>query len=249
MNSLADIDFPALIKAKKSQGGYFPSPSSWNDEVLYFLLLDRFSNGHETAENLFHASDAGNAVQNDSDAQHWRNAGGNWCGGDFKGLMDKIPYLKDLGITAIWISPIFKQIKNSNSYHGYGIQDFLETDPDHFGTKEEFKLLVEKAHQQGVFILMDIILNHAGDVFGYDLDRPLPLTLIPIKIITTPAGMISLTASKDFMISIDKLPSKSIAKMMESGLLNFKRRKFLSAKDGSSTGKTTKNTPKATLLI
>lgn len=171
MNTLAEIDFPALIKAKKAHGGYFPSPSFWADQVLYFLLVDRFSDGNETSANLFQPADMGNAIGNDEDAQHWRHAGGSWCGGNFKGLMDKIPYLKSLGVTAVWISPIFKQIKNSNSYHGYGIQDFLETDLDHFGTKEEFKTLVEIAHLHGIYILMDIILNHAGDVFGYELDR------------------------------------------------------------------------------
>jgi len=75
-----------------------------------------------------------------------------------------------LGVTAIWISPIFKQVKFQDTYHGYGIQNFLEVDP-HFGSRDDLKTLVKIAHQQGIYVVLDIILNHTGNIFSYDADR------------------------------------------------------------------------------
>jgi glycosidase len=75
-----------------------------------------------------------------------------------------------LGITALWISPVFKQVAFQASYHGYGIQNFLDVDP-HFGTREDLRDLVAAAHEHDIYVILDIILNHAGDVFRYDADR------------------------------------------------------------------------------
>ncbi|KIW06535.1 hypothetical protein, variant [Verruconis gallopava] len=75
-----------------------------------------------------------------------------------------------MGITAIWIGPVFKQVKTDlNSYHGYGVQDFLDVDP-RFGPREEYKSLVQKAHDMGLYVIQDIICNHSGDVFCYEGD-------------------------------------------------------------------------------
>jgi glycosidase len=92
--------------------------------------------------------------------------GDGWQGGTLKGLKSKLGYLRRLGVTAIWISPVFKQVAFRPTYHGYGIQDFLEIDP-HFGTREDLRNPVDAAHQQGIYCILDIILNHSGDVFGY----------------------------------------------------------------------------------
>jgi glycosidase len=83
-----------------------------------------------------------------------------------KGLKSKLGYLRRLGVTAIWISPVFKQVPFEATYHGYGIQNFLDVDP-HFGTREDLRDLVDAAHQQGIYCILDIILNHAANVFGY----------------------------------------------------------------------------------
>lgn len=165
--SLKEIDMNALCAR-----AFTPSPIAWEDEVLYFLLIDRFSDNNESgfavAGNtpLFNPQDNGNAIATDAEASAWREAGGIFTGGNLAGLMNKIPYLKELGITTIWISPVFKQVPTANSYHGYGIQNFLETDL-HFGTKEELKELVEKAHAAGIYVILDIIVNHTGNVFSY----------------------------------------------------------------------------------
>jgi glycosidase len=171
--SIADVDLRALTARR-----YFPSPVAWEDEVLYFLMLDRFSDGRETdylgndgspvqsgTTPRFQIGDAGNAQR-----EPWVQAGQRFCGGTLQGLASKIGYLERLGVSAIWISPVFKQLASRESYHGYGIQDFLDVDP-RFGTRDDLRDLVQKAHEHGIRVILDIILNHTGDVFDYDPDR------------------------------------------------------------------------------
>jgi glycosidase len=175
---LSDIDFRALTARQ-----FHPSPAAWEDQVLYFLMLDRFSDGNErgyrgndgnvvTTGTMppFAASDRNNATANDADAAHWRNAGARFVGGTVKGLATKLGYLQRLGITAVWVSPVFKQVAAQESYHGYGIQNFLDVDP-RFGTREDLRNLVAMAHEHGIYVILDIIFNYAGDVFEYDADR------------------------------------------------------------------------------
>jgi glycosidase len=172
--SIADIDLRGLTTARR----YFPSPIAWEDEVLYFLMLDRFSDGRETdyfgndgtlfqggVTPPFGPGDAGNAPRTG-----WVEAGQRFCGGTLQGLTTKIGYLERLGVSAIWISPILKQLASRETYHGYGIQDFLDVDP-RFGTRDDLRIFVDTAHAHGIRVILDIILNHAGDVFGYHADR------------------------------------------------------------------------------
>jgi glycosidase len=105
-----------------------------------------------------------------SPADAWFRAGGGWQGGTLKGLRSKLGYLHRLGITALWVSPPFRQVAFEASYHGYGIQNFLDVDP-HFGTREEFRDFVRAAHEQGIYIILDIIAHHTGNVFTYAADR------------------------------------------------------------------------------
>ena len=85
-------------------------------------------------------------------------------------MKSKLGYLRRLGITALWVSPLFRQVAFEPSYHGYGIQNFLDVDP-HFGTREEFRDFVQAAHEQGIYVILDIIAHHTGNVFTYDADR------------------------------------------------------------------------------
>src|SRR5262249_16048316 len=100
----------------------------------------------------------------------WFRAGGGWQGGTLQGLKSKLGYLRRLGITALWVSPPFRQVAFEPSYHGYGIQNFLDVDP-HFGTREEFRDFVRAAHEQGIYVLLDVVAHHTGNVFAYDPDR------------------------------------------------------------------------------
>lgn len=168
--TIADINFEALTKRK-----YTPSPDSWADQVLYFLMLDRFSDGNERGgyrdvrnQPVTTGTTRGATISDIGSVpyEQWFNGGDGWQGGTLKGLKSKLGYLRRLGITAIWISPVFKQVAFRPTYHGYGIQNFLEIDP-HFGTREDLRDLVDAAHQEGIYCILDIILNHCGDVFGY----------------------------------------------------------------------------------
>jgi glycosidase len=177
--SLADIDLAALTRGRT----FHPSPAAWDDQVLYFLMLDRFSDGKErgflgndgTAMNtgttpVFTDADRGSAITNEADAAGWRDAGTRWCGGTLKGLTGKIGYLRRLGVTAIWVSPVLRQVAFQETYHGYGVQNFLDIDP-HFGTREDLRDMVRVAHDNGIYVVLDIILNHSGNVFSYEADR------------------------------------------------------------------------------
>src|SRR5947209_643692 len=180
LQRISDLDLKQVIS---DQGAYFSSPAHWEDEVLYFMLVDRFSDGKENgfldlsgapvtsgSTAMFTAADNGNAVSNPSDAQTWRDAGNVFVGGNLRGLTSKLGYLRRLGITAIWLSPVFKQVNADNTYHGYGIQNFFDVDP-HFGTRADLRALVKTAHANGIRVVLDIILNHTGQVFVYDPDR------------------------------------------------------------------------------
>jgi len=161
--SLRDIILP------RDADGYYPSPADWRDEVLYFLLPDRFSDGNEHNRPLLrqHPSEV---RPHNWNWQDWFNSGsGCWQGGKINGIRTKLDYLNDLGITAIWIGPIFKQRNLSGTYHGYGIQDFLDVDP-RFGTREDLVWLVYEAHKKGIRIILDIIFNHSGANWDYLID-------------------------------------------------------------------------------
>ena len=178
MQTLADIDFANLM-----QRSFHPSPAAWEDQVFYFFLVDRFSDGNErdVLDNAGHPAaggatprmtpaDHGNVLQDEDSAAAWREAGARFTGGTLKGAASKIGYLKRLGVTALWVSPVFKQPPWTEAYHGYGVQDFLDIDP-RFGTREDLRYLVATAHAHGIHVILDVILNHSGPVFSYDADR------------------------------------------------------------------------------
>jgi len=172
--SLLEIDFASLTRRP-----FTPSPAAWEDQVLYFLMLDRFSDGNEKGG---YADASGRIVGSGStplyrpenegrvDYDTWFRAGGGWQGGTIKGLTSKLGYLRRLGVTALWVSPPFRQVAFEPSYHGYGIQNFLDVDP-HFGTREDFRDFVRAAHDQGIYVILDVIAHHCGNVFSYDADR------------------------------------------------------------------------------
>lgn len=136
------------------------------DEVIYFVLPDRFENGDRSndrgglrGDRMVHGYDP--------------TAKGFYHGGDLKGLTARLPYIQSLGATAIWVGPIFKNKpvqggpgQESAGYHGYWITDFTQVDP-HLGTNADFKALVDAAHARGMKVYMDIIANHTADVIQY----------------------------------------------------------------------------------
>ncbi|MEQ8421085.1 MAG: alpha-amylase family glycosyl hydrolase [Arenibacter algicola] len=140
------------------------SPFFWNAANIYFLLTDRFNNG-DTLNDISLNRTKETAVLR------------GFMGGDIQGITQKINdgYFTDLGINAIWFSPVVEQIHdnvdegtgNTYGYHGYWAKDWTALDPN-FGTKKELEILVKTAHENGIRILMDIVLNHTGPVTDLD---------------------------------------------------------------------------------
>jgi glycosidase len=136
------------------------------DEVIYFVLPDRFANGDPKNDT---GGIKGDRLKHGFDP----TAKGFFQGGDLKGLTQKLDYIQSMGITAIWFAPIFKNKavqggagQESAGYHGYWVTDFTSVDP-HFGTNAEFKAFVDAAHARGMKVYMDIITNHSADVIAY----------------------------------------------------------------------------------
>ncbi|MBA3037801.1 MAG: alpha-amylase [Desulfobacterium sp.] len=155
---------------------YNISPSDWRDQVFYFLLPDRFSNGKERPKKLLDAdlsTDAGLARIHALRGKEWcwdkwQNSGANrFQGGTLAGVHSKLDYLKNLGITTLWIGPVFRQRIELNTYHGYGVQDFLDIDP-RFGSRRDLIDLVNAAHDRNMYVVLDIIFNHSGCNWLYD---------------------------------------------------------------------------------
>ena len=145
------------------RGRAFPSPSDWRDQFIYFLLVDRFDN-----------NDAYLIPYDPLSAPRGRDPeqGKLFQGGTLKGIMRRLDYIRNLGCTAIWLSPVLKnRQEKGDTYHGYGIQNFLEVDR-RFGTREDLRELVRQAHSRNMYVILDIIMNHTGDNWAYPDDFP-----------------------------------------------------------------------------
>ncbi|MDR7115900.1 alpha-amylase family glycosyl hydrolase [Caulobacter sp. BE254] len=136
------------------------------DEVIYFVLPDRFANG-DTANDR--GGLAGDRLKTGFDPTDK----GFYHGGDLAGLTARLDYIQGLGATTIWLGPIFwnKVVQGppgqeSAGYHGYWITDFTDVDP-HFGTRAQLKTLVDAAHARGLKVYLDIVANHTADVIQY----------------------------------------------------------------------------------
>lgn len=144
---------------------YLDSPT-WRDQVIYFLLVDRFSDDR-TDRPLLDRGDLDAARRPLPNDQPWRwdawatSGADRWQGGTLRGATMRLAYLRALGVTTVWLSPVFKQRGHLDTYHGYGIQDFLDVDP-RFGTRQDLVELVEAAHEAGLRVILDIIFNHSG---------------------------------------------------------------------------------------
>ncbi len=115
-----------------------------------------------------------------TDHASWMNAGKVFDGGTLPGIESKLDYLKNLGVTTLWIGPVWKQRADlPDSYHGYGIQNFLEVDP-RFGTRQDLRNLVDSAHARGMYVLLDVIYNHTGNNFFYEQDGK-PVDTLPYR--------------------------------------------------------------------
>jgi Alpha amylase, catalytic domain len=149
----------------------FPSPTDWRDIWIYFLMIDRFNSAKPPAAA-------------------WDQKFNRRQGGTFNGVRQQLGYLKELGVEAIWLSPVLKNSRPDDFdfvYPGYNTQDFLNLD-ERFasdGTRataeKEFAALVDEAHARGIYVVLDIVLNHAGRVFDYQLDDNTIVQSVPLR--------------------------------------------------------------------
>jgi len=119
-------------------------------DVMYLLMPDRFANGSPANDNVDSQPDKMNRSKDNG--RH---------GGDIKGIQDHLDYIKELGATAIWCTPMLENNYEKASYHGYAISDYYKTDP-RFGSNEEYADFVEASHKKGLKVIIDMVANHCG---------------------------------------------------------------------------------------
>jgi alpha-amylase len=127
----------------------------WRDEVIYQVLVDRFANGD---------------INNDFQVRPGYLA--RYQGGDWRGLIQHLDYVKELGVTTLWISPVVKNVETDadvDGYHGYWAQDLTKTNP-HFGDMSDLRALTKASHERGLKVVLDIVTNHMGQLFFYDVN-------------------------------------------------------------------------------
>ncbi|MBU1238800.1 alpha-amylase [Myxococcota bacterium] len=127
----------------------------WRDEIIYQILVDRFYDGDKN--NNFNVDPTAMA---------------KYHGGDWQGIIDKLDYIESLGVTTLWISPVVKNVESDagfGSYHGYWTQDFLEVNP-HFGSLTDLRRLVDQCHRRDIKVILDVVTNHIGQLFYYDIN-------------------------------------------------------------------------------
>jgi glycosidase len=142
---------PFKLKVQPTPPTPFPSPPDWRDINIYQIFTDRFNDGDPANNTL-------------SPSSYTPTHGQRIHGGDFKGIEQKLDYIKALGANAIWISPIQLNVGHG-AYHGYAAHDFYAISP-HWGTLADLQSMVSNAHARGIYVLLDVVANHTGNRIG-----------------------------------------------------------------------------------
>ncbi len=164
-------DVPFEILSPLPRAGRFQGFSP--DDVIYLIMIDRFSDGDQTNNDPAQAR-----------GLYDRKNKYYYHGGDLQGVIDRLPYLKELGVTALWLTPWYdnydrlneielKEGKPCTGFHGYNPQDFYAVD-EHFGTLTKLRELVDTAHKLGLKIIQDEVVNHTGPYHPWVNDLPTP---------------------------------------------------------------------------
>ncbi len=173
--TVAAFSLEAALPAKGRFAGFSP------DDVIYLLMPDRFANGDPGNDNPAAAP----GLCDRSQPRHYH-------GGDFKGVLDHLPYLRKLGVTALWMTPWYDNVNHFNQlekytadnqrskggrpstdYHGYGAVDFYGME-EHFGSLSELRALVKAAHADGLKVIQDQVANHTGPYHAWTTNSPTP---------------------------------------------------------------------------
>lgn len=171
------VDAPFEVLSPLARAGRFQGFTS--DDVIYLIMTDRFSDG-----------DPSNNDPPQSRGLYDRSRTRYYHGGDFDGIISRLPYLKDLGVTAIWLTPWYDNVNHLNEreqypdrpgeakrkitdYHGYGSVDFYGVE-EHFGTLANLREMVDAAHKIGIKVIQDQVANHTGPYHPWVRDPPTP---------------------------------------------------------------------------
>ncbi|PGH08483.1 alpha-amylase A type-3 [Helicocarpus griseus UAMH5409] len=123
------------------------TPAEWRSQSIYFLLTDRFARTDGSTSAPCNTEDR------------------NYCGGTWQGIINKLDYIQDMGFTAIWITPVTKQIPERTGYgdafHGYWQQDLYNVEPQ-YGSADDLRALSEALHDRGMYLMVDVVANHMG---------------------------------------------------------------------------------------
>lgn len=147
------------LKARQKKGSDHTGFDA--SDALYLLMPDRFANGNPDNDIVPNMAES-KVDRNDPNARH---------GGDLAGIEQNLDYFTDLGVTALWFTPVLENNMTGGSYHGYATTDYYKVDP-RFGTNEEYRGLIEKSHQRGIKVVMDMIFNHCGVEHPWIKDMP-----------------------------------------------------------------------------
>lgn len=164
----------------------FPSPMDWRDNLIYFLMIDRFNNPSSEPRSTFN-----------NPRIEWDQKFNFRQGGTFKGVQQQLEYIASLGAGAIWLSPVLKNSKPEGfefNYHGYGTQDFMTID-GRFGSdgtsetaEKELTELIDEAHARGLYVILDIVINHAAEAFDYEIDGGVKRSFSNAAVMSGPLG-------------------------------------------------------------
>ena len=153
-----------LLKTREMVGG--KRVGFTNKDVLYMLMPDRFANGNPK-NDAFKTMQDKLCDRREPSLRH---------GGDLEGIRRHLGYFNELGVTALWLTPVLENDRPADegkysTYHGYATTDYYRVDP-RFGTNEDYRQLVDEAHQRGLKVVMDMIFNHCGDFHPWNKDVP-----------------------------------------------------------------------------
>ncbi len=160
-SSSGGVDAELPLLARQTQQGKFQGIT--RDDVIYLIMPDRFADG-DPSNNIPPGAAPGTFDRNQPKTYH---------GGDLKGVTEHLGYLKDLGVTTLWLTPVYDQDNSTSDYHGYGAVDLYKVE-DHFGTMADYQNLVAEAHRQGLKVLFDTVPNHVGPNHPWAKSQPTP---------------------------------------------------------------------------
>jgi neopullulanase len=158
ISSAGSMTFPLPLLARADSRGRFEGFS--RDDVIYLIMPDRFADGDRSNDQP--AGSSGHYDRSNPMAYH---------GGDLRGIREHLGYLHDLGVTTLWLTPVWKN--TDSDYHGYHVVDFYALD-DHMGSMQEYQSLVADAHRLGMKVLIDYVVNHTGPQHPWANDPPTP---------------------------------------------------------------------------